>query len=263
MKKVLLFLSIACVFAVVFDARAQTGKDPGQLQSAVIAPSPPAVVHAPCFVEQKIICYKAVQKERIVPIEVARKQFKVVDEPYKYVEMVKIVTPEKRIETFYACVTKDVPYTYKVCVPVTVPEHRTVPYLETIQREITIKVPACKTVQRTCVDPCTGCPYTVTQHVIELQDKKVMVCQLVPKTKDVTVNVRRIAIEERAGVYKVKERVPQSREVDVQVVSCRPMEKTGVCKRIISETVVDRVNVRQVYCEMVPYEVTVRVPVCK
>src|ERR1043165_3818880 len=45
-----------------------------------------------CYVEQKIICYKAVTKTKTVPITTKKEVSKVVEEPFKFVEMVQVTT---------------------------------------------------------------------------------------------------------------------------------------------------------------------------
>jgi hypothetical protein len=55
--------------------------------------------------------------------------------------------------------------------------------------------------------------------------------------------------------------VQQSREVIVNVVSCKQVEKSGVAQHLVHSWVPEQVTVQQAYCEMVPYQYTVRVPV--
>jgi hypothetical protein len=214
-----------------------------------------------CYVEQKIICYKAVTKTKTVPITTKKEVSKVVEEPFKFVEMVQVTTPEKRVEKYFVCATKDVPFTYKVCVPITVQQKQTVTYFESVQKAVVVQVPVCRPVTVTLIDPCTGCPYSVCQYITELQNVTTVVTQCVPKSQDVVVNVPSVKVEDRTGTYKVSEMVEQSREVTVNVVSCKAIEKSGVIRKLVSETVIDMFNVTQTYCEMVPYEMVVRVPV--
>ncbi len=231
------------------------------------APAPygqaPIVPHCgPVYVDQKIIVYKPVYKTKTVPIDVKRLVPKIIEEPCRFIEMVSVMTPEKRIEKYYVCVAKDVPFTYKVCVPTVHQEKRTVGYMDCVQREVTIRVPVCRPIYVQVYDPCTCCVQTVCKYITEFKEVRCPVTVYVPKTKDVTVNVPSIRIEDRLGTMKVLEIVPQSREVIVNVVSCVPIEKAGVTRRLVHETVIDRLHCVQTYCEMVPYEMCIRVPVC-
>jgi hypothetical protein len=66
---------------------------------------------------------------------------------------------------------------------------------------------------------------------------------------------------QRTGTRTVCETVPQTREVTVNVTTMQPVQRTGTRLRVVQETVQETVNVTQTYCERVPYTYTVRVPV--
>jgi hypothetical protein len=53
----------------------------------------------------------------------------------------------------------------------------------------------------------------------------------------------------------------KSREVVVNVVSCKQVERKGVRKQLMCEWVTEKVPVVETYCETVPYKTTVRVAV--
>jgi hypothetical protein len=55
--------------------------------------------------------------------------------------------------------------------------------------------------------------------------------------------------------------VPVTREVTVNQVSYQPQERSGTSRQLVSEWVPKNVTQTVSYCEMVPYQTTVRVPV--
>src|SRR5262249_48765725 len=86
--------------------------------------------------EQALTAYPPVYKQRTVPTTINRVVSKVVEEPYKYTEMVQEVTPQKRMETYYTTQTKQVPYTYSVSVPVVTPQKRMETYYTTQTKQV-------------------------------------------------------------------------------------------------------------------------------
>ena len=66
----------------------------------------------------------------------------------------------------------------------------------------------------------------------------------------------------RSGVRTVCNVVPVTKEVMVNVCSYVPKEVSGTHKRVVCSQVPEVVTYQQTYCEMVPYLATVRVPVC-
>jgi hypothetical protein len=87
------------------------------------------------------------------------------------------------------------------------------------------------------------------------------VYETVPQTQEVTVNVCRYEAQQRTGTRTVCETVPQTREVTVNVVSYQPVERKGTRKQLTCEWVTESVPVAECYTEMVPYTMTVNVPV--
>jgi hypothetical protein len=101
-------------------------------------------------------------------------------------------------------------------------------------REVVQNVTCFKQVPTTCVDPCTGCCYTTWQCVPVVQ-------------------------QVRSIVYDC---IPAQREVTVRVCTYVPVEKKGVRRDVVCETKpVNGVRLER-YCVMVPYQTTVKVPVC-
>src|SRR5208337_5505306 len=73
------------------------------------------------YVEKEVTCYRAESKQRVVPVTVTKLVSSVVEEKYKYTEMVPVYIPEKRTESFWTCVPREEIFTYNVCVPVYTP----------------------------------------------------------------------------------------------------------------------------------------------
>jgi hypothetical protein len=157
------------------------------------------------YVEKKVTCLKPIWKEKEVPVTVTRVVCKTVVEKVKQ----RILVPEY----------KDVVQTRMV--------NTLVPRV--VERD----VPTCRTVPITCVDPCTGCTYTVCKRETVLVKVQQTVCDCLPVKKEFTVKV-----------CSYREAV---REVDVP--------------RLVPETVKQVVITRQRYCEWLPFETVVRVPV--
>jgi hypothetical protein len=122
---------------------------------------------------------------------------------------------------------------------VMVPEYRTEMRTVTVSKMVPVmvekQVTVCKRVKETCVDPCTGCCKTVC--------RKVPVCETVRKCE--------------------KQCVQEQKQVCVKVCTMRPETKTYQVKRLVCETRPETVVRKERYCEMVPYQTTVKVAVCK
>src|SRR5260370_36048216 len=100
----------------------------------VVGPAPAADCG---WTEKTVTCYRPEYRTRTVPHTVCKVVPREVEERYTYTEMVRVVTPEKRSETYCTVETKEVPYRYTVCVPVWKPEKRT----EALCRLVTRGVP--------------------------------------------------------------------------------------------------------------------------
>jgi hypothetical protein len=131
------------------------------------------------YVDKKVTCYKPVWKEKEVK------------------------------ETVYKRVAREevVKHTCTVMEPQWREEKRTCTVYKRVAREVEREVTRCRYERVCCVDPCTGCTYTVRKPVTELRKVRCTVWDCVPEHKDYTRKVK--------------------------------------------------------YCEMVPYETTVKVAVCE
>jgi hypothetical protein len=87
------------------------------------------------------------------------------------------------------------------------------------------------------------------------------VCDMVPQTREITVNVCTYRQQQMQGTQTVCDVVPQTRQVTVNVCTYQPVQKQGTRKRLVADTVTETVQVQECYTEMVPYTATVRVPV--
>ncbi|MBY0525385.1 MAG: hypothetical protein K2R98_18400 [Gemmataceae bacterium] len=229
------------------------------------------------WTEKTVTAYRVECKTRVVPVTANRVVQKVVEEPYQYTELVPVTVAEKRAVTTYQCVTKQVPFTYTVQVPVVVPEKRIATTYQCVAREVpftySVKVPVVIPEKRTITtfvsvpeeickqvevrklawvsieDPCTGCSKKKLKHVSYSKPVKTVVWHKVPQTKEVIVNVCSYRFEERTGTKLVHEKVARAQEITVNVCSYKPEERTG------SRTVVEKVPVTQ--------EITVHVAKCQ
>ena len=121
------------------------------------------------WIEKTVTCYRPEYRTRTVPHTVCKVVPREVEEKYTYTEMVRVVTPEKRTETYCTVVTKEVPYRYTVCVPVWKPEKRTETFCRLVSREVpytyTECVPVWKPEKRTeayCTTVTREVPYQYT-----------------------------------------------------------------------------------------------------
>ncbi len=228
------------------------------------APACAPACETPCnvtWVEQERTGWRCETRTRVVPTQVTRMVAETVSENVKRVEMVQVVTPKTYTQTYCTYVTKQVPYTCTVNVPVWTPKTITETVWKCVPEKVTIQVPVCTMVPCQVTDACTGCCYTSCKPVTVLQPRETVVWKRVPETREVTINVCSWRAEERQGVRTVCEMVPQTREVTVNVVTCQPVEKWVTVNRVVCRPVTETVNVTQCYTEMVPYKYTVKVAV--
>jgi hypothetical protein len=215
------------------------------------------------WVEQTVTAYRTECKTQLVPVVVDKVVSKTIEEPYKYTELVPVTIPEKQTVTTYKCVAREVPYTYTVHAQVVTPETRSVTTYETATRQVpftyTVKVPVVTAEKRIvttylCIpeeickevpvhklafvkesDPCTGHHHTRLRHVTTVKSVKSVVVHKVPQTKEIIVNVCSYRTEERTGVKTICEKVPVTKQVTVNVCSYRAEQRTG------TRTVVEKV----------------------
>lgn len=130
--------------------------------------------------------------------------------------------------------TEVVPQTYTVCVPHWREEKRTITVCTCVPRQVERHVTCCRMVPVCCADPCTGCTYTCCK----------------PETYVQTVTCT------------IMEQVPVQKQIAVRVCSYHPEQRTCNVTRCIPECKTETVMRKECYCVCVPYQVTVKVPVC-
>src|SRR5262249_39170599 len=121
-----------------------------------------------------------------------------------------------------------------VLVPERTQVKRTMVVCGAVPKEIERDVPVCRMVAECVTDPCTGCTRTVCRPVTTMQRVRCTVMQSVPEQKEITV----------------------------PVCNWKPVEQTREVRRIVCDWKPETVTRKVSYCTMVPYETTVRVPVC-
>jgi hypothetical protein len=206
---------------------------------------------------------------------------------YKYTVLVPHTVKETRRVAYFVPVSKEVEYTYAVLVPHVHKKIVKQTFTECRTRLVEDTVPVCRLVRRQHVDECGRC-YTTCERVTEMHKVTRRVVDHVPVTRDVEVCEVTCKREERRGTRTVCEMVRREKDVEVCRVECRPEQRVG--KRTICEAVPqkrevvvnvcdyqrqERTGVRTVhvcvpekvtrkvqYCEMVPYQETVRVMIC-
>lgn len=124
----------------------------------------------------------------------------------------------------------------QVCVnvPVWTTQKQIITVNRTVARCVERDVTTCQMVPVCVTDPCTGCTHTCCKPVTCVQKVRCTVLECVPEQREICV---------RCCSYRQETRNIQCRRVYCE---CRP------------ETVVRKVR----YCEMVPCQTTIRVPVC-
>jgi len=208
-----------------------------------------APCYAPCvqvaYVEQVVTAYRPVWKQRQVPSTVYRVVTNEVEETVNTTVLEQKVTPEKRKQTVYRPMTKEVPYKYTVQVPYTAQEKVKERYYNTVAREVPYKY----TVQ---------VPYTAQEKVKERYYNTV--AKQVPYKYNVQVPVvtqeKRVITEYTCVPQEVVSNVTVCRRIPVPVVDC-----CGCC-RTICQTVTEVVPVRSVVMQSVAQNREIMVNVC-
>ncbi|GIW81933.1 MAG: hypothetical protein KatS3mg105_3740 [Gemmatales bacterium] len=121
-----------------------------------------------------------------------------------------------------------------VMVPEVHHEKRQICVMKAVPKEIEQDVVCRHLVAEKVKDACTGCVYTVCKPVCTVKKVKMTVFEYVPEKREVTVAVCRM----------------------------KPVEKEIECRRYVPECKPVTVVQKQRYCEMVPVESTIRIPVC-
>jgi hypothetical protein len=148
--------------------------------------------------------------------------------------------PEWKTRDVVCTVMRPVPrevvekYNCTVMVPEWKDEKRTIYICNYVPKEEVREVTCCRMVPVCVTDPCTGCTYTSCKP--ECYTQKVKCCVLVPAS--------------------------EKRDVVVKVCTYRPEQRTVECRRVVCDYKPEQVTYKQCYCEMVPYQAKVMVPVC-
>lgn len=155
----------------------------------------------------------------------------------KVVTCYRPVMREKQLE----CVVNKVvprevitPLTRTYMVPETKMVEKTIAVCKLVPREVVKDVAVCVMVPTTCVDPCSGCSYTVCKPTTVI--KQVRCCVL--------------------------DKVIEQKQVTVPVCTYKPVQETVQCKRIVCDVVPEKVVRTVRYCELEAYQTTVKVAVC-
>ena len=221
--------------------------------------------------KRTVTCYEMVRRE--------------VDQ--KITVMVPTTVKEKRKVIECDRITKQVEYKYYEMVPRQVKEKVKQTVYDRRVKEVEETVPVCRVVRHQHVDECGRC-YTTCERVTEMQKVKHCVVECVPTVREVEVCRTVCDRVERVGKRTVCEYIPREREIEVCAIRCEAQER--IVKRCIVEAVPQkrevlvnvchykaekRDGVRRVYdcvrenvkrkvqyCEMVPYQEEIRVPVC-
>ncbi|HSQ56784.1 MAG TPA: hypothetical protein VLM40_13670 [Gemmata sp.] len=230
-----------------------------------------------------MVAEPVVTKQKVTVPEMRTKQ-----EPYKY--CVTEMHPEK--QKVKACdyqrVEKEIDVVSCKMVPTTTVVKRTVcervcvPV--TVTKVVTPRQPRQGLLARCCNKPCDDpcappppppCPQVITCTVMQKQTitkiidvpcttyqrvevkSKQKVCEMQPVWVERDVIVNKCVQVEKQGMRTVCFTVPVEKEIDVR--TCKYVEKTET--RIVKKCVPVEKIVKQTYCEMVPYETTVKVPV--
>lgn len=243
----------------------------------------------------QVVCKTVADKVKVTVYEPYTKKEKVtqtwcelVSKPvaYEYYVTETVAVPEKVKQTTYQTVAEEVPVTYTTYKPVMTKQKQLQTTYQCVQETVMTQVPVCSTVQVACTDRCGNCytvckpvttyqcvPRTVSKMVPVVTEVMVDVCsyqavqtpgkqtvyKCVPVTKDVDVVTYKCVQVKKVGTYNVCEYVTKSKEVEVDVVYHKAVEKDQTVYKVVHETVKVPVTYKQYYCEMEPYTYTVKV----
>jgi len=223
---------------------------PAPAPCPVVTPPPPPEIK---YEDRVVTRYKPVTREKEVNVTI----HKAVPREVKQTVMVPYTVKELRMVTECIPSYREVEYHYTEMVPRIIKEKVNQTVTERRIKQVEVTVPVCRIVTTPCVDECGRC-YTKCERVTEMQKTTRCVVECVPVTREVEVCRTVCDRVERVGKRKVCETQQREREVEVCVIRCRPEER--VCK--VYDCVPETVKRKVVYCEMVPYQETVRVAVC-
>jgi len=264
MKKLALAgMALLAIGLLAQDSRAHHGRRGGGGGDCAPAYAPgPGCAMTVVWQEQEVVTYQPKYTTTKVKVKVYRQVTREKKVPYTYYETVTNVVPTKYTATVYECVTNKVPYEYDVMVPKVTPTVVEQTFYRCVQQPVVTQVPVCRMVPTQCVDPCTGCAYTVCRPVTVMQPVTQYVSRLQPYTQKVTVNVCTYVPSRQKAFRLESSMVPKKVTYEVNVVQCNQVERKGVAVQYYCDTVEDTVEQPVTTCEMVQVRVRVRVPVC-
>jgi hypothetical protein len=169
------------------------------------------------------------------------------------------------------------------CAPVCAPQIKWVEKKVTCYRTVMREKQVTCTINRFCMRPeMTQVTRTIMVPEMKCVTKTVMICNLVPRTVErevpCTVMVPYTAVDKCTGCEYtackpqvvmrkvccvVLENHPIQKQVTVPVCTYRPVQETVPCCRMVCETRPETVTQTVRYCELVPYQAVVLVPVCQ
>jgi hypothetical protein len=248
------------------------------------------------WVDQVVTCYRSELRSRDVPCVIHRPVYHEVVTPYTCTVMVPEYHNEKRVATVLTSVPHEIVRNVTTCrnIPVwtnvaqwvtsytsvprqvtcTVTRCRSVPVWSnvtywvtsytSVPRQVTCNVTCCSLVPVSCVDPCTGCCFTVCRPQFSTVPVTRTVWECVPVQKQVTVPVCHYRTEYYTQAVKsvVWQCVPVQKEYWVPVCTYRPVQQTYQSRHLVCEYTTETVWHKEWFCVAMPYQTTVKVPVC-
>lgn len=214
------------------------------------------------YVDKKVTAYKSVWKEKEVECTVMKPVTKWIEEKVPCTVMERRVEKKTIKENYNECVTVQEPCTYTVMEQKIEAKKQIVTSYKCVTKQVQECVPVCRRVRVCCVDPCTGCGRMVWTTVTENVTRCRNVVERIPVQTEVTCNVVTCVPVQKQGTRNVVKMVPKTRDVVCEVVTCVPVQKVNVVRRCVTECVAEKVKQKVSYCEVVPYETTVKVAVC-
>lgn len=253
LKVFVAMLSLAAMLPSAASAFGGLRRSCGGCEVAPCAPAPaPAPVEVK-YEERTVTRYKPVTKEKEVTCFVN----KLVPREVKCTVMVPYTIKEKRVVSVCVPTFRDVECKYTEMVPRIIKDKVTRTVTERRVREVDDVRQVCRTVCTPYTDECGRC-CTKCERVTETVPCKRYVVDCVPVER--VVETYRVECDrvEKTAIRKVCDMHREDREVEVCVVRCRPEERV----RTVYDCVPEKVTRKVTYCEMVPYQETIRVPVC-
>jgi hypothetical protein len=194
------------------------------------APAPPP---PPQYVEKVVTCYKTEWREKNVEC--------VVNHMVSHEEVRK--------------------HTSTVCVPVWKEEKRTVTEYKSVPKVVEREVVVCKKVPAPCETPCggceSGCDNGCGHHRHRLFGHRHKGCD--DCGCETPCNVVREVQKVKCTVYEC---VPVKKDIVVKVCHYEQQQKVYETKCLVWECKPEKVMKKVRYCERVPYQTTIKVPVC-